>query len=102
MAKRLNLNSDILLEEQAVAHLKRAVAKRGELRVVGYEDNSLPETFAKAEEQFVDFLFGCGVEIAGRLVREQHCRLVDKGTGDGGSLLFSTGELGRFMVRPVR
>ena len=41
------------------------------------------------------------VEIAGRLVGEQHFGLGDDRAGDGDALLLAAGKLGRRMVPPV-
>ena len=41
------------------------------------------------------------VEIAGRLVGEQHVGLGDDRAGDGDALLLAAGKLGRRMVPPV-
>jgi hypothetical protein len=52
-------------------------------------------------EQAHDFLAGGAVEVAGRLVGENHRRLHDRGAGDGHALALPAGELVRAMVGAV-
>ena len=60
--KRLNLN------KASIFHHKAAVAQRGEMFVVSDYDYGLAQGVAQREEDFVDFFFGAGVQVAGRFV----------------------------------
>ena len=44
--------------------------------------------------QLVDFVAGLRVESGGRLVEEQHLRIVEQRQGQGQALLLAAGELG--------
>ena len=48
---------------------------------------------SEASDEFDDGVTGGGVEIASGFVGEKNRRLVDEGTGDGGALKLSAGEL---------
>ena len=45
----------------------------------------LIELFERGQHEFGV----CGIEIAGRLVRQQNARVIDDGAGDGDALLFA-------------
>src|SRR3954453_22311375 len=71
---------------------------RGGDRLVGDHDHRLAELVDGAAQQAEHLLGGVRVQVAGRLVGEQHGRPVHERAGDGDALLLAAGELGR----PVR
>lgn len=64
---------------------------------MGDDDYGLAELVPEAEEKFVELGLGDAVEIAGRLVREEDCRVVDEGSCYGDPLLFSAGKFRRLV-----
>ena len=69
--------------------------------VMAGKDNGGAE-FINADQQFDDLVAVKVVEVAGRLVGDDHGRVVDHGAGDGDALFFSAGELVRKVVRLSR
>ena len=63
------------------------------------DDQGLPQAVAQFEKQTVDLLLGRRIQIARRLVGEEHGRLVDQGPGDGDALLLPAGQFRRFVVQ---
>ena len=61
------------------------------------EDDGLTEFFAQTEEQSMNFLLGGAVQVAGRLVGQQHGGPVHQRTGDCHPLLLAAREL-RWLV----
>ena len=60
----------------------------------------LPIHIPQGEEQPVKLRLGPAVEIAGRFIRIQHGRVVDKRPCYGYPLLLAAGELGWLVPRP--
>ena len=69
--------------------------------VVGDHDDGLAELVDGAAEQAQHLAAGARVEVARRLVGEQHGRLGDERPGDGDALLLAAGELGRTVRQAV-
>ena len=61
----------------------------------------MPAVRVEVGQQFHDLDRALAVEIAGRLVGEQHVGLGDDRAGDGDALLLAARQLGRGMVPPV-
>ncbi|MNE23125.1 hypothetical protein D3C80_1163680 [compost metagenome] len=53
------------------------------------------------EQQVADALAGMAIEVAGRLIGKQHCRLCGEGAGDGHTLLLAAGKLARRMAQAL-
>ena len=70
-------------------------------RVVGDHDDRLAELVDRAPQQPEDLLRGRGVEVAGRLVGEDHRRLGGERARHGDALLLAAGELGRAVRAAV-
>ena len=70
-----------------------------------YDHHREPPLFAKAKQEFVKTLAGLGIQVAGRLVREQHERFVRECPCHRHALLFPTGQLpglvGLSVVDPI-
>ena len=81
-------------EEHAVRHGRRAC-------VVRHHDDRLAVLVDRAAEELEDLPARGRVEVAGRLVREQHRRLRDERAGNRDALLLPAGELGRAVRQPV-
>ena len=70
--------------------------------IVGDEDDGDALGAVELLEHLEDFLAGAGIEVAGRLVGEEHPRPVDQRSGDGHALLLAAGKLRRLVVDAVR
>ena len=53
---------------------------------MSHDDNGLPQSFPEFEEQPVNLSLGRAVEVAGRLVRKEDCRVVYQRSGNRKSL----------------
>jgi hypothetical protein len=73
----------------------------GDRAVVGDEDQGEPALAPQPVEQGDDLVPGVLVEVPGRLVGEQHPRLLDQGAGDRDALLLAAGEFGGRVLGPV-
>ncbi len=71
-----------------------AVGERGQLLVVGDDDESLAEAVAEIKEELVQLLLVLGVERTGRLVGQDDGGIVDKGAGYGDALLLAARQFG--------
>ena len=69
--------------------------------VVGHEHERGPLLGANLEQQADDLVAGTLVEVAGRLVRQQHRRVVHKGAGHGHALALAAGEMRGHMVGAI-
>ena len=86
--------------EPPVADVHLAAGRRGDLGVVGDEDDRAARAVELAEE--LEHLAARGlVEVAGRLVGEDQGRVGDQRAGDGDALLLAAGQLGRLVVDAV-
>lgn len=74
-----------------------AVGERGELFVVGDDDEGLAELVAEVEEELVELCLILAVERAGRFVGEDHGGLVHQCTGNGNALFLTTREFVRLV-----
>ena len=66
-----------------------------------HQNQGAADAAIEFEQQIGDALPGVGIQIAGRLVREQHGGMRHEGAGDGHALLFAAGQLLR-VVRGAR
>ena len=90
---KANLLAINLLENShklSVNHKEGPVTHFCKVWVVGNYYNGLAIFITKVKKQVMEFLLGLGIQIAGRLVGEKNCRLVDQGTGYGNSLLLTS------------
>src|SRR5262245_306592 len=87
-----------VVDDLAVVEHDEAAGHRGGHRLVRDHDHRLAELVDGAAQQAEHLLGGVRVQIAGRLVGEQHGRPVHERAGDGDALLLAAGEL----RRPVR
>ncbi len=83
------------LRDPAVADAHDPVGDPGGLRVVADDDGRAAVLAHQLGEHVVDLVCGRGVELAGRLVGEEHRRAVRQGGAQRNSLLLSAGELAR-------
>src|SRR5205823_14807488 len=89
------------LDDVAVCEEEDAVGERGRVRVVRDHHGRLAELVDRGAQEAQDFVTGVRVEVAGRLVGEEHTRPREKRPGDGYALLLSAGQLGRPVLAPV-
>jgi hypothetical protein len=75
-----------------------AVGARGGAGVVGDHDGGLAVEVDGVAQQVEDQRARVGVEVAGRLVGEQHGGLGDERPGDRHALLLAAGQLGRAVA----
>ena len=78
-----------------------AVRHGGQFRVVGDDDEGLVHFVAEAEKEFVQLFGRLRVEVARRLVGQDHGRLVDEGTRHGDALLLAARKLRGLVVFAV-
>ena len=91
-----------LLDDPAVLHDRHAVADLLDHgHFVRDDDDRDAELFVQVLQQPQDRLGGLGVERRGRLVAQQHIRVVCERPRDGNALLLSSGELLRVRLRLV-
>jgi len=88
------VSEDLLLHrELAVAHRAEALGAAGDGAVVGHHDHGQPLVLPELLEQGDDLVAGVLVQVAGRLVGEQHLGLLHQRAGDRRALLLTAGEL---------
>ena len=87
--------------DQAVAEMDDGAGIGGHVGLVGDHQDGDAEVAVEVGQQVHDLERGLAVEIAGRLVGEQHVGVGDDRAGDGDALLLAAGKLGRRMVPPV-
>ena len=73
----------------------------GGVRVVRDHHDRLAVIAVQRFEQFQDLVPRLAIEVAGRLVAEQQCRVGDDGAGDADTLLLAARELARIVVHAV-
>jgi hypothetical protein len=91
--------------DQPIADAHHALAILGRLRVVRDEDDGDAPLLVQPLKEFHDLDAGLGVQVAGRLVGQDHRRPVDQRAGDGDALLLAAGEFVGLVVdggRPDR
>jgi hypothetical protein len=81
-----------------VFHLQGSVGDVGQGHVVCNDDQSLVKIVAHFLKVIVDQRRVLGVEVACRLIGENDFWLIELGSGDGDTLLFTAGQLTGFMV----
>src|SRR5450755_2747606 len=77
------------LHQLAVAQRHPSVHARREIHVVGGDDGGEAGGAHQLGQRGEHPLRGLGVEVAGRLVREQDARRIGDGAGDGDALLLA-------------
>ena len=87
-------------DDLAVAQPDRALGARGDLRIVG-DDEDRDAGLVDLGEQIHDLLARLAVERAGRLVGEDQPRLADQRARDRDALLLTARHLRRQVVGPV-
>ena len=78
-----------------------AVGHGGKGFVVGNNNEGLTHLVAKVEEEAVQLLLVLRIQRAAGLVGKDNIRLIDKGTGNGHTLLLASGKLVGLMVGTV-
>src|SRR6185437_6531107 len=87
--------------ELAVAHRAEALGAAGDGAVVRDHDHRQAVVLPELLQQGDNLVAGVLVEVAGRLVGEQHSRLLDQRAGDRHALLLTAGQLRRQVPGPV-
>src|SRR2546427_7977403 len=98
---RANLPAPRLLDDLAVPHAQDPMGPRADGGVVGHEDERLPLLAVQADEEVHDLRRGLRVQVPGRLVGPDDCRVIDERAGDRDALLLSGAQLRRLVVRPA-
>ena len=93
-------STDGSCDDPPVAQVDLAVGGRGDLGVVGDEDDR-PAGGVELVEQRHDLGAGVAVEVAGRLVGEDQRRLRDERARDRDPLLLAARQLGRLVVEAI-
>src|SRR5258706_9527413 len=88
----------LLLDDAAVEDMDAAVGVPGVARIVGHHADGRAGAVQFAEEIHHRFA-AAGVEVAGRLVREEDERLPGDGAGDGDALVLTAGAVARAEPR---
>src|SRR5690349_12291466 len=86
------------LDDDAVLEREDAVHAAGELEVVRGDERGEAGLAHDVDERAHHVLGGVDVEIAGRLVAQQHARAVGERADDGDALLLAAGEPRRAML----
>ena len=84
-----------------VTHLDRPRTNGRGLGVMRDHDDRLIDTFRSTLEHFEHDLGILGIQISGRLVRQNDRRAVDDRTGECDTLLFAAGKLERLVMHFV-
>src|SRR5262245_25340496 len=82
-----------LVGQHALFEVERSTGALGRVRVVRHHHDRLLEFLVEPVEQREDLLAGLAVEVAGRLVGEQHRGIAHQRTRDRDALLLSAREL---------
>ena len=90
-----------VLDHAAVAERDHALGLLGDVGLVG-DQHDRAAFLVEAREDPQHLLGGARVEVAGRLVGEDHRRVGDERARDGDALLLAAGELGGLVVEPLR
>src|SRR5262249_48866895 len=84
----------------AVAHTDDALGPGGDVVFVRDHDDGLAR-IVELLQTLHDLVAGPRVEVASRLVGEDHLRIVDQGAGDGDALLLAAGQLHGTMFQAI-
>lgn len=79
-----------------------AVGPRGEVEVVGDDDEGHSAGSANLEKQLDDSPPGVFVQVSGRFVGQDYAGFVEEGARDGDSLLFAAAQLPWLVSNPIR
>ena len=90
------------LNDSPVAQRDRQIGDRGDLGIVGDEDERRLAGAVNLQEQVDDMSARRAVEVAGRLVGQQDRRVVRERARDGDALLLAARELRRIVMAAVR
>ena len=72
--------------------------KKDVIRIVRNEDDRSFAAFVQLFDQIHNVIGRFGIQIAGRLVRQNNPRIIDECSGNGHSLLLSAGKLGGKVI----
>jgi hypothetical protein len=89
------------VDDRSVAHRDPARSARGEARVVRRDDHRRAAALGEACEQVDHLGAGLRVEVACRLVGEDHARLIAERAGDRDALLLAARQVGGEVGHPV-
>jgi hypothetical protein len=89
------------LEDAAVGEGDGAIAGGRKLKIVGDNYNGLVESVAEGEKEGVQIVLAFGIKVAGGLVGKKDGRAIHQGTRNGNTLLLTSTELARFVVKAV-
>src|SRR3954454_18810234 len=73
----------------------------GDLEVMGHHNDRDAALGVETAEQLHDIGTAATVQVAGRLVRQQHGRFADERARDGHTLLLSARELAGTVIQPM-
>src|ERR1043166_2953220 len=76
-------------DDDAVAEDDHALGEFGDAGVVGDDDDGSPLDLVQMREDLHDLAAGVAVEVSGRLVGQEHRRVVHQAAGDGHALLLT-------------
>ena len=88
-------------DDPAVGELDHAAASRGQLGIMGDDEQSRAALGEAREQQIHDLRARRGIEIAGWLVGEDDARARCQRAGDRDALLLATRQLGRIMAEAM-
>ena len=97
----LRIGAGELVDDVAVGEEEDPVGDRGRARVVRDHHGRLAGVLHGLAQELEDLAAGLGVEVAGRLVREDDGRLRDQRAGDRDALLLAARELGRTVAAAI-
>src|SRR5262245_17308989 len=89
------------LDQRPLLQVMRLTGKLGGMRIVGHHHDSLPVVLIQLRQDRQHFLCRRCIQVSGRLVRENQCRIGHDRAGDRNPLLLSAGELPRQVVHPL-
>ena len=90
-----------LVDDLAVVEEHDPIGVRRGVRIVGDHHDRLPVLADGAAHEVEDLGAGPGVEVAGRLVGEDHVGPGVERAGDGDALLLAAGQLARAVAQPI-
>src|SRR5215470_1892080 len=87
------------IDNYTIAHVHDTVEIGDRLGVVRDHDDCLPQFLVQLAQHFQHNIRIFCIKIAGRFVRQKNLRLVDDGTSDGHTLLFTAGHFRWLMIQ---